>query len=180
MKNKDVFGVKNLKMMLITTRPWLYISILFCTIRLVAGWPGWIIPDGSSMYEQAITGNIMDWHSPLLIWTWSNLAAAKYGALIPHIFSTVALWSSAAILGLIAFRFNRNPLMAIGPSLIIFCLPFFQQLNWITTDAVLAIGYLLSTSIFLLTKCKSNFSAIVVGSLIGLTTCILIGYILVG
>ena len=83
--------------------PWAAFIASFA-LFLTSAWPGWMSIDSINMFVRATDEPVYDWHSPILIWSWSHLGASEVGPLVPFLVQATLFWAG---LLLIAARLQR-------------------------------------------------------------------------
>ena len=80
------------------------VFIASLSLFVASAWPGWLNIDSLNMLARATEKPIYDWHSPILIWSWSHLGASETGPLVPFLVQATLFWVG---LLLIAARLQR-------------------------------------------------------------------------
>jgi hypothetical protein len=157
-RNQTVWGKAQRRLLLfirqILLRQWLFIPFFAGLIKFIAGYPGWILGDGISEWQQAVQGPIWDWHPPILIWLWAHLGAKNLGPLIPYLLSMSILWSCNIYISRIIFLRQNTRYLFLIPTLILLCIPSIQQLGWLTQDTISTTSFLVGICFLLFTSRK--------------------------
>ncbi len=69
-------------------------------VQAVAGWPGWLGPDGLAMWSEATSGGISDGHPPMLTWLFSWLQPEAHGPLLPFLVQLQLFWVGVTLAAL--------------------------------------------------------------------------------
>lgn len=81
----------------------------------IAYWPGLVTWDSLRQYDQALNGDIDDWHPPVMEWIWRQLIPLDAGPAPMLLFQLILLVSGLALLAIWAIRQKRRGLgIAIG------------------------------------------------------------------
>ncbi len=69
-------------------------------IQLVAGWPGWLTSTSLAAYQEATSGTVTDWYSPMLVWFWSHAQVVQHGSLVPFLLQLEVFWAGVTLLAI--------------------------------------------------------------------------------
>lgn len=67
------------------------------TLQAIAGWPGWMTPDGVAIWQMAMSGSVSDQYPPMLTWAWSVLRPEAHGPLLPFLLQLQVFWVGVAL-----------------------------------------------------------------------------------
>jgi hypothetical protein len=104
-------------------------------LQVIAAWPGWMAGDSADMLEQARTGMITDWHSPLLIYAWRFLGDQTLGPLLPFLIQNVVVWTGFTLIAMRLARAGWTWAWVCLPSL--FLVSTMWLWSWVLKDSLL-------------------------------------------
>ena len=144
----------------------LSISLTFLSIGVLFHfyYPGnYANSDTFSQFDQALNNSYMDWHPPLMAWTWSILLKITNLTASMFIFHTLLLFISA-----ICWTFIFNKLLGFSFSLFI---PFLilspvitEYFSWVVKDVGFAYYMLLACGVLTLGVIKNKMSALLLAT----------------
>lgn len=83
---------------------WLALALAIGTALMV--WPGIAVYDTVRQYQQILTGEIDDWHPPIMVWVWRLMLALPIGGSGPMLLLQLALYWGG--IGLLAAALARS------------------------------------------------------------------------
>ena len=83
-------------------------AALLCLASLAARWPGVVMYDSISQYEQAVAGEYADWHPPIMARLWALLLHAAPGTVPMLLVQMLAWWDGLALLAVALARAGRG------------------------------------------------------------------------
>lgn len=120
-------------------------GVLCGLLQVIAAWPGWLAADSTDMLGQARTGNITDWHSPLLIFVWQLLGDQTFGPIIPYLIQNVVAWTGLTLIGTRLARAGWTWAWVALPG--IYLVTSMWLWSWVLKDSLLTTMLLLALGI---------------------------------
>ncbi len=115
---------------------------------IICWYPGMMNWDARDQYAQALTGNLSDWHPPVMAWLWSKLLILLPGPAPLFLLHIAVFWSALLVIAVALKDLGRWPaafaVLAIG------LMPnFFLEIAWIYKDVGMAVCLIAAMAIHL-------------------------------
>jgi hypothetical protein len=94
-------------------RPGLALALILVAVAAVQGatyWPGLMHVDSTIQYDQALSGQLYDWHPPAMAWLWRQFIPLWPGPAPMFLLQLGLYWSGFGLLALWALRQGRTGL----------------------------------------------------------------------